>query len=158
MIKEVRGNIFDHQGSILVHQVNCQNKINYGMAGQIIDRYPVVKDVYHATTSMYKNSKDLLGVVDLVYVGKGHNETFIANLYGQEHYGNSEKTGLVYTDINAVREGLMKIESSARKGNNSVKIPHGMSCGFAGEQWYRIYRIIREVFEDSPVLCTIYKK
>lgn len=158
MIKTVNGDIFLTYGDILVHQVNCQGKIGYGIAGQIIDRYPIVEKSFKEFSKTYGTGKRCLGMVDLIFVGWGHNESIIANLYGQNQYGNSKKTGLCYTSYEDLELGLLKIESFARKNNLSVKIPYGMSCGLAGGSWNKVYGIIKHIFECSTVECTIFNK
>ena len=47
MIKVVKGNLLDATEAIIAHQVNCQKKMNSGVAKAIREKYPIVFDIYH---------------------------------------------------------------------------------------------------------------
>lgn len=41
-IKIIDGNLFDSKAKIIAHQVNCQGKMNSGVAKEVRQRYPHV--------------------------------------------------------------------------------------------------------------------
>ena len=52
MIKVVKGNLLDATEAIIAHQVNCQKKMNSGVAKAIREKYPIVFDIYQETKPM----------------------------------------------------------------------------------------------------------
>ena len=53
MIKVVKGNLLDATEAIIAHQVNCQRKMNSGVAKAIREKYPIVFDIYQETKRQY---------------------------------------------------------------------------------------------------------
>ena len=46
MIRVVKGNLLDAREIVIAHQVNCQKKMNSGVAKAIREKYPEVYEKY----------------------------------------------------------------------------------------------------------------
>lgn len=152
MIKHVKGDIFESDADIIIHQVNCQGVMGSGVAKQVKDKYPHVYSFYRRMCES-RTSQELLGKVLLVntleYIFNGKRTRMIANFFSQDSYGNNG----VFTDYNAFRECLeyMRDEYS----NYSMAIPYLIGCRRGGGSWNRIYSMIEEILGDCDV--TIYE-
>ena len=107
-IKIIDGNLFDSKAKIIAHQVNCQGKMNSGVAKEVRQRYPhVYRDYALLYESLSDHTEKLLGTMQLIHMDE--NETYskylpyhgryIANLYAQNRYGYD---GVQYTNIKAL--------------------------------------------------------
>ena len=92
MVTVVKGDLLDAKETIIAHQVNCQKKMNSGVAKAIREKYPVVFDRYCKTEPKF-------GFVDFISVGDRIH--YIANMYAQDRYGYDGKQ---YTDYESFRK------------------------------------------------------
>ncbi len=129
MKKSISANgILDIKEGIIAHQVNCCDSIGAGVSGAIINKYPVIEAAYHEHCKD-KSKEDLFGTYQLIMVT---DTLWIANIFSQKDYGNSAKTGVIYTDMKCLTGILKKIM------NNSVDpvyVPDHIGCGLAGGDW-----------------------
>ena len=157
MIKHVKGDIFESDADIIIHQVNCQGVMGAGVAKQVKDKYPNVYSFYRRICES-QTSQELLGKVLLVntleYIDNGKRTRMIANFFSQDNYRNTYSTSnKVFTDYNAFRECLECMRDDF--GNYSMAIPYLIGCCRGGGNWNRIYRMIEEILGDCDV--TIYE-
>jgi len=128
----ITGDLLNITSGVIAHQVNCQNKMGAGVAKALYQRYPAVKSSYHAfCQQMLANGgkpADLLGMVQIVHVT---DTLAIANVFGQLYYGHAERTGRVYTDLNALQKGMRLLCN--RVGH--VYVPYRIGAGLAGADW-----------------------
>ena len=148
MIRVVKGNLLDTKETIIAHQVNCQRKMNSGVAKAIREKYPVVFDRYCKT-------EPKLGFVDFISVGDRIH--YIANMYAQDRYGYDGKQ---YTDYEAFRQCCEKIAKECRlskqmKKEFNVAMPYKIASDRGGADWDKIMDILLEVFTDVDL--TLYK-
>lgn len=141
----IEGDILDITLGVIVHQVNCRNKIGAGLSGQIIRKYTQVAMEYHRIFEQYEknayskaNYEHLLrttlkGTFQGVQVA---DELIVVNLFSQFYYGNSSKTGVVYTDVDDLVNGLERIKEMF--ADMPVYIPWGIGCGLAGADWNEV--------------------
>lgn len=148
-MKEIYGDIMDVKSGVIVHQVNCQNRIGAGLSGAIISRYPIVEKLYHELCETLP-PKQLLGEVQKIQAAPG---LVIVNLFGQLYYGNAEKTHRVYTDPNALTEGIQRVLDET---NETVFIPGFIGCGLAGYDWTKLKPVLKRL-RGSERLTAIYK-
>ena len=132
-MKVIEGDILNIKNGVIVHQVNCQNAIGAGVSGAIIGKYPQVETAYHYLCR-FKKPKDLLGSFQSIRIDRGLE---IINLFTQLDYGNSKKTGKVYTDMPLLIKQLHTI-CHARKDKVTIYVPYGIGCGLAGGDWTEI--------------------
>lgn len=137
MIYYKKGNLLESTETIIIHQVNCQGKMNSGVAKAIREAYPKVYTDYLGL----EVSSLLLGCVQYVEVD---NKT-IVNLFGQDNYLPRTVRN---TSYDALEEGFRKIKRDL-KGN--LAIPK-IGCGLGGGDWRIVSAIIETVFDDRDVI------
>ena len=146
MIKVVKGNLLDATETIIAHQVNCQKKMNSGVAKAIREKYPEVFEEY-------LNTEPQLGTVGYISVDR----RYVANMYSQDMYGYDGKQ---YTDYEAFRQCCEKIAKECRlskhmKKEFNVAMPYKIASDRGGADWDKIMDILLEVFTDVDL--TLYK-
>lgn len=142
-----------HRAGLICHQVNCMGKMGAGIAKQIKHEYPIVEREYSSICRQYSQCRDkLLGQV--LYT-KVSDNLAIANIFGQLDYRRFGENGKIYTDYNALRAGLEKINSDYN--NTFIGIPFMIGCGLGGGKWVDVYNIIQDIFIDSSNYLIIYR-
>ena len=150
LIKHIKGNIFNSDADVILHQVNCQGKMGSGVAKQVRDKYPWVYAEYRKLCEYAKNHgepKSLLGINKVVYINENQQ---IANLFAQEHYGYD---GQLYTSYDALRKCLKSINHQFK--GKKVAIPYLMGCHRGGGDWKVVSKMIEENLSDCDV--TLYQ-
>ena len=150
MIRVVKGNLLDATEHIIAHQVNCQRKMNSGVAKAIREKYP---DVYEE----YLKTKPQLGLVDFIYVDPDTGNQFIANMYSQDMYGYDGKQ---YTNYDAFRQCCKHIVKECKLSicmgkTLTVAMPYKIASDRGGADWDKIMDILLEEFTDVDL--TLYK-
>lgn len=166
-IKIIEGSLLDTNARYICHQVNCQGKMNSGVAKAIRERWPGVYELYKAYCAN-KAPNDLLGHCQYVDVDinkkttvkyKAPNEPLdhcqsmevetsqktIINLFSQENYGYD---GRKYTSYDAFWNCLKNIYNTASKGS-TIAFPYGIGCVRGGASWTVIYKMIEEVLGEE---------
>lgn len=133
MVKIIEGNLFDSEAEIIAHQVNCQQKMNSGVAKQIRQLYPSVYRDY-----IYR--KPELGNTVIIDV---YSKRKIANLYAQDKYGYDGKR---YTDYEALQKCFDYLNEYASKYGYTVAMPYKIGCDRGGADWNIVYKIIEDSF------------
>lgn len=150
MIRVVKGNLLDAAENIIAHQVNCQKKMNSGVAKAIRETYPFVFDKYCQTTPK-------LGLVDFVYADPDKGGQYIANMYAQDNFGYDGKQ---YTNYDAFRQCCKGIVKECRLATCmgktfTVAMPYKIASDRGGADWDKIMNILLEEFTDIDL--TLYK-
>lgn len=137
---------------VVCHQVNCIGKMGAGLAKQIADMYPEVKDKYIAHTSKC-GSQAVLGTCLLSKTISGSNDwrgpKYIANLYGQLEIG-TDKQQTNYRALQYAIQDFYKQLSEIKPPTNGYGVPYpykiafpkNMGCGLAGGDWDIVEKII----------------
>lgn len=147
-VEIVVGDLLEAKEDVIAHQVNCQRKMNSGVAQQIRNTYPTAYSDY-MRVSEDKNPHELLGTVAISNVGNGK---YVAHLFGQLNYGYDSKR---YTSYDALYDSLSYLKEQAKKANKTVAIPLKLGSDRGGASWSIVYKMIEEIFKDYKV--TIYK-
>lgn len=143
MIHYVNGDLLESNANYICHQVNCQGKMNAGIAKSIREKYPYV---YQAYLNWYKEEKRaMLGHIQIIPIVNGQN---IVNMAAQMNYGYF--MGKPYTSYEAFMKCLYEIKRQCPKGC-SIGFPDHIGCCRGGANWERI----KEMIED--VLGSIYE-
>ena len=100
MIYYKKGNLLECTEAIIIHQVNCQGKMNAGVAKIIREAYPKVYTDYLELEA----SSTLLGCVQYVEV----DNKIVVNLFGQDNY---RPRTVRHTSYDALDEGFRKIKN-----------------------------------------------
>ena len=158
------GNVLNTNCQYICHQVNCQGKMNSGIAKAIREKWPIVYreyqnwydhwcqtvlDDYGGCEDYPSPSEVMLGRILMVKVD--NNQTVI-NMAAQQYYGYD---GRRYTSYDAFWSCLGKIKDTVPKGS-SIAFPNGIGCVRGGANWLVISAMIDAVLgEDYEV--HIYK-
>ena len=152
MVKIIDGDLLESGADIICHQVNCQGKMNSGVAKQIRERFPEAYEGYMSLFRSKKNKKNLLGTVQVIEIPSENR--FILNLFAQDSYGYDRAQ---YTDVKALRQCLDGVREVSKNlklilGEDiRVAMPYKISCARGGANWNEVYAIIKEVFKDCDV-------
>ena len=134
---------------ILGHQVNCQGAMNSGVAREVRETDENIYRQYKLFCDTQNDKSKLLGECQIVK----SNGKYIANLFGQCHYG---REAIRYTDYDALRKSLSLLKEYATVNKLSVSIPFNMGCVLGGGSWEVVSGTIAEIFNDYPIM--LYKK
>jgi hypothetical protein len=113
-----------------------------GIALKIKNKYPIVFKKYKA---MCAQNRFNLGQIQLVRVS---DSLIVCNLAGQHRYGRDR----CYTDYDAVRTALKKLNYHSQQFNQMVFIPYKMGCSLAGGDWNLVSNIIFEEISHA-IIC-----
>lgn len=142
------GDLLEAPENILIHQTNSRGKMASGIAKQIAERFPEVKQSYMDKYSVFGWS---LGDVQPVKV---NNARTIINCCGQKYYG---KDGGKYTDENSYYKIITLVaEFTEEQGYKSFAAPYLMGCGLGGGSWGLIESIAYSVLKHRPVDMIVY--
>ena len=130
------GNILDSGADIICHQVNCQGKMNSGVAKAIREKWP---EVYKRYRVMYENEVDLLGKIQPIYIAE--NNCAVINMFAQYNYGYD---GRRYTSYDAFWNCLQEIKKYLNPGA-TIAFPYNIGCVRGGANWNIIHAMIVEV-------------
>lgn len=157
MIKVIDGDLLTSGADIICHQVNCQGKMNSGVAKQIREKWPEVFESYRKfvndITQLYDSEK-LLGECQIVYT---LDYKYVINLFAQNNFGYDGKQ---YTDMDALKECLLKLrdflnyliqEKGIQKEEIRIAIPWKIGCVRGGANWTDVYSMIHFIFEEYNV-------
>ena len=107
MITFHNGNILDSGAEIICHQVNCQGKMNSGVAKAIREKWPEVYTMYRAK---YECQVDLLGQIQPIIISA---DKAVINMFAQYNYGYD---GRRYTSYDAFWSCLGEIKKYLNPG------------------------------------------
>lgn len=154
MMYYLKGNLLDTDCDYICHQVNCQGKMNSGVAKAIREKWPVVYDTYqywqmsydawaHSAATSEDRRNELLGIVMLgrvLSVPVSEDQT-VLNLAAQLNYGYDGKR---YTSYDAFWMCLGNIKEVVPQGS-SIAFPDHIGCCRGGANWNIIKAMIEEV-------------
>lgn len=152
MIKIVYGDLLQAKEDIIGHQVNCQGKMNSGVAKSIRQKHPEAYKSYMEITDSYRENESLallLGGSQIVPVS---GDRYVANLFGQFNYGYD---GAKYTNEESLYEALSELRLHAENFELSVALPYMIGCDRGGADWKVVENDILQAFEGYEV--TLYK-
>lgn len=150
LIKIVNGDLLDAEENLILHQVNCQGKMNSGVAKAIREKWGRVYEKYSNLSML--NPSALIGQVQSVLVDDSKPQ-YVVNMFSQENYGYDGKR---YTSYDALHDCLEQVAKVARQQNYSVALPYNMGCDRGGANWNIVYAMIEEVFKNHTQPIVIY--
>lgn len=148
-IKIIDGNLLDSDADLILHQVNCQGKMNSGIARAIREKWPKVFEKYSEFCSTdYEKLGRCLPV-------KVSDKQWVINMFSQENYGYD---GKLYTSYDAVNQCLSNLKSYMFvNGFKRLALPYKMCCCRGGANWGVIMALIKANFEKTDISIDIYK-
>lgn len=153
MIRYKKGDILqaleDGEIDAFAHGVNCRGGFGKGIAGQIKEKYPEVREQY---LRHFEKGKIKLGFTHPIKLReKRHGVIF--NCATQDRYGYG---GQKYCSYDAIEECLTKVKDTLVNTNLKLGLPK-IGCGLAGGSWHIVKAIIEDVFQDSDVEVIVYE-
>ena len=146
MINVIDGDLLESNADIICHQVNCQGKMNSGIAKQIREKYPEVFNRYADLCSTFLfNKSELLGHCQVVDMPNGK---AVANLFAQLEYGYDGKQ---YTNLDALKNAMTKLKDLYCSTSTVIAFPYGIGSVRGGAKFEDVYEIIENVFKDFTV-------
>lgn len=122
----------------ICHQVNCQGKMNSGIAKQIREKYP---EAYQAYMDWYNSPSGSNGMYNNICVVPTENGKNIIHMASQFNYGYDGKR---YTSYDAFWICLNNIANIIPKGSK-IGFPERIGCCRGGANWNVIVQMIEEV-------------
>ena len=156
MIYWKKGNLLESDCDYICQQVNCQGKMNSGIAKQIREKWPVVYQNYMAKCNFshpsgYIRPELLLGNIQIVGLWENFYETdfhqSVINMFAQQHYGYDKRR---YTSYDAFWNCLNLIKQSVTT-DKKIGFPYNIGCGLGGANWNVILAMIDTVLADYTV-------
>ena len=149
MVTFHNGNILDSGADIICHQVNCQGKMNSGVAKAIREKWPevyikymesneVLWDKAHEHGRMIWNH--MIGQIQVVFIADKKTMA-VVNMFAQENYGYD---GRRYTSYDAFWSCLGEIKRTINPGLR-IAFPARIGCVRGGAYWNLILKMIDEV-------------
>ena len=149
MVTFHNGNILDSGADIICHQVNCQGKMNSGVAKAIREKWPevyikymesneIIWDKAHEHDRMIWNH--MLGQIQVVFIADKKTMA-VVNMFAQENYGYD---GRRYTSYDAFWSCLGEIKRTINPGLR-IAFPARIGCVRGGANWDVILTMIKEV-------------
>ena len=151
MVKFYEGNLLDSGADLICHQVNCQGKMNSGIAKAIREKWPEVYIAYSKVEHL-----EMLGHIQSVYIGNVNGkDKGVINMFAQYTYGYD---GCRYTSYDAFWTCLGEIKRYMTPGQR-IAFPARIGCVRGGANWNVILAMIIEVLgEDYNVEIWDYDK
>ena len=146
----INGDLLEADVTFICHQVNCQGKMNSGVAKAIRNKWNKVYDLYSEYCSVNDSSK-ILGNIQIVGINNSMHQhradwkepSYCINMFAQEYYGYDGKQ---YTSLEAFKKCLEKINYNC--AGRSVAFPWMIGCVRGGADWNKVLPMIRETLKD----------
>lgn len=146
-IQIIEGDLLETTADLILHQVNCQGKMNSGVAKAIREKWPIVFEEYKKLEGRMG-----LGMCQPVKISDTQK---VINMFSQDRYGYD---GNLYTSYDAVNRCLGKTKNYMKEnGYNSISLPYNMCCCRGGANWTIIMELIKDNFKDTDFTIEIYK-
>ena len=145
MIRYIKGDITKSNCDIICHQVNCQGKMNSGVAKAIRAKWPKVYEEYCEIYKQFRNQNQ--SPLKMTLISDISKNQKIANMFAQEFYGYN---GQRYTDYEAFYQCLCAVRNSADP-QDTFAFPYKIGCVRGGANWNIIKTMVEEVFVGRDV-------
>lgn len=151
-MKIIEKDILTVESGIIVQQVNCQGKMNSGLAKAIRDKWPVVYEDYINSYNTEKSWPfDLLGHIKITGILK---DLYVCNIFGQLNFGYDGKR---YTDYCALNEAFKELFNRAGYYDRQVYFPERFGCDRGGADWNIVGKMIDYYFPNA-IICKLPEK
>lgn len=149
------GNILDATENIIVQQGNAQSAMGGGLAGQLVQKYPNLKTSFKKWSSEYKTPQERMGKVHVfgLYPGQTSDGKIIMTIVGQLNYGRENK---LYTDYDALAEGLVYVGVVMKRMRQTVAIPYLIGCGLGGGEWKTVRQMVESWYSVTNDFTSVY--
>ena len=151
----LKGDLLETPFEIIAHQVNCQGKMNSGVAKQIREKFSWAYDAYIACLNQHE-ADYMLGKSQIIWQN-GHT---IFNIFGQYNYGYDGKQYTNYKALDsAFREAILHYRDNDVDDIKQIPIaiPYKIGCDRGGGDWDTVKEILEKIEEDCHVIFVAYK-
>ena len=159
-INFVKQDLTTSDADYICHQVNCQGKMNSGVAKAIREKWPIVFENYiekWQEVAQY-NNEFLLGDIQIVPLYDNYYETehrqYVVNMFAQYNYGYD---GARYTRYDDFYICLEEIDRFIPKGS-TLAFPYRIGCDRGGGDWNVIFSMIMSVLSSNYDIEFYYLK
>jgi O-acetyl-ADP-ribose deacetylase (regulator of RNase III) len=142
----VKGSVLDADVQYICHQVNCQGKMNSGVAKAIREKWPGVFTAYQNYCNYHiprGGTKSMLGTCQ--YLDVEVSKKTVINMFAQDTYGYD---GRRYTSYDAFWACLGDITKVVPKGS-TIAFPDHIGCCRGGANWEIIKIMIITVLSND---------
>ncbi len=152
-MKIIEKDILTVESGIICQQVNCQCKMNSGLAKSIRDRWPIVYESFDRFSRKANYwPLNLLGEIDLIQVGIDFGkELYVCNIFGQFNFGYDKQR---YTDYCALNIGFQKLSRRIQVSDETVYFPFNFGCDRGGADWGIVSKMIDYYFPNA-IICKL---
>ena len=149
MLHYVKDDITQSNCDIICHQVNCQGKMNSGVAKAIRKKWPVVYETYKIWCNKSIGiTSNLLGMYQAIQVNDNPKQ-YVVNLFSQQYYGYD---GTRFTNYEAFYNAINNLNNSLiNMPDKTIAFPYKIGCVRGGANWNIIRTMIEEVFQDREI-------
>lgn len=143
-ILEIIGDVKKSRQAIIAHQVSCAGTMDDGFSLYIKEQYPDVYSDYYYLCKQDNFGRYNMGICQL---SKTNTEKpqYIANLFGQELKDED-------IEYSYLEKALRSLKEEAQRMGLSVVIPLGEKDGMIGGNAEVMYKTIKKVFNDYPIV------
>lgn len=154
-VRHYKGDIVrDVTDGVILQQVNCQFVMGKGLARQIYEKYPIVRESYldlHRVQGV--SPSEAFGKVQAVKVS---DTLQVLNLFSQFDYAKSSTDTATYTSYEALTKCLIYINKNLPK-STPIYIPYGLGCGLANGDWDTVYALIKGTLGDREMVGIVHR-
>lgn len=137
------------ENAIIAHGVNCQGKMNSGVAKAVREKYEKAYTQYMRLFDSFKDNNDfLVGSAQVVRVNDKN--LHVANLFTQLRYGYDS---IEYAHTTHVYKSLLSLGSTIYSNGElptTVYMPR-IGCGYGGLTWDRVLPCIEHALRHYPM-------
>lgn len=134
----------------IIHQVNCHGIVgSHSINTKIFKTFPESKkDFVNLSEDSQFRYNIPLGTLTLSH---SNNNMIVFNSYSQDYYGDSTKTGYIYTDLKTLKRNIKKAHSEAKKMKRVLYVPEFIGAKESGEDWETLLLYLK-TFPNSLIL------
>lgn len=155
MIHYVKGDITTSDCDFICHQVNCQGKMNSGVAKAIREKWPQVyqdyRDKYEGCIWSNYSTSHMLGDIQICALYDNHFDVDkhqnVVNLFAQDAYGYDGKR---YTSYDAFWQCLNNLKQCVPE-DATMAFPYKIGCVRGGADWDVIETMIIKTLQGREV-------
>jgi O-acetyl-ADP-ribose deacetylase (regulator of RNase III) len=130
MIQICKQDITAPTHGIIIHGVNCQGKMNKGVAKSIRCKFPQVYTEYNKLCAATYSKRSLLGSVQQVKINES---LYVYNCFTQIYYGNNKN--IQYANVDAISSCLQNVITDAINLNIDTIYTSKIGCNLGGLNW-----------------------
>lgn len=148
----IEKDIFDITEGIISNNVNCLGIMDSGMALEVKSRFPNVYKEYEEYCR--DNNERCLGHLQVIHIS---DNLYVANIFGQQFYGNTDRKYTIYQSFNKSFEKLVKF---AKNRDLDIYVPYKIGSNKGGGRWDFIYSNMERISEsydysDRVFICKL---